>query len=149
MRALNFLTDPAFNEFELTASHNTKTAAFNISVLCHLLNTPFLPDLSDHILMLEDLSETAASIDGALCAITHDANVRRVAGIKLGRCPIDNSGGPKDQIGIEAPVPNGEGDAGAQEMVQHWCRIAGIKYLGRADIGHDVDNRVVPFGLKS
>jgi muramoyltetrapeptide carboxypeptidase len=30
--------------------------------------------------------------------------------------------------------------------VQHWCARSGIAYLGRADIGHDADNKVVPFG---
>jgi len=27
-----------------------------------------------------------------------------------------------------------------------WCGRAGIPYLGRADIGHDSANKVVPFG---
>ena len=31
-------------------------------------------------------------------------------------------------------------------IVQEWCARAGIAYGGRADIGHDADNRVVPFG---
>ena len=29
---------------------------------------------------------------------------------------------------------------------QHWCEVSGIPYLGRADIGHDVANKIVPFG---
>ena len=33
-----------------------------------------------------------------------------------------------------------------EEVVEHWCARAGIPYLGRADIGHDIDNKVVPFG---
>jgi len=24
--------------------------------------------------------------------------------------------------------------------------VSGILYLGRADIGHDIDNKIVPFG---
>jgi len=31
-------------------------------------------------------------------------------------------------------------------VVEHWCRRAGIRYLGRADIGHDAGNKIVPFG---
>ncbi len=31
-------------------------------------------------------------------------------------------------------------------MVRHWCAVSGIAYLGRADIGHDIENKVVPFG---
>ena len=33
-----------------------------------------------------------------------------------------------------------------EEIVRYWCAKAGIAYLGRADIGHDVENKVVPFG---
>jgi muramoyltetrapeptide carboxypeptidase len=33
-----------------------------------------------------------------------------------------------------------------EQVVQHWCNVSGIPYLGRADIGHDADNKVVPFG---
>jgi hypothetical protein len=31
-------------------------------------------------------------------------------------------------------------------VVRHWCDVSGIPYLGRADIGHDIDNKIVPFG---
>jgi muramoyltetrapeptide carboxypeptidase len=30
-------------------------------------------------------------------------------------------------------------------VVKDWCRRAGVAYLGRADIGHDADNKVAPF----
>ena len=32
------------------------------------------------------------------------------------------------------------------EIARHWCAVAGLAYLGRADIGHDPANKVVPFG---
>ena len=32
------------------------------------------------------------------------------------------------------------------EIVQHWTSVSGIPYLGRADIGHDAANKIVPFG---
>jgi muramoyltetrapeptide carboxypeptidase len=31
-------------------------------------------------------------------------------------------------------------------IVEEWCRRSGIPFGGRADIGHDAGNRVVPFG---
>jgi muramoyltetrapeptide carboxypeptidase len=31
-------------------------------------------------------------------------------------------------------------------IVEEWCRRSGILFGGRADIGHDAGNRVVPFG---
>jgi hypothetical protein len=30
--------------------------------------------------------------------------------------------------------------------VQDWCARTGIAYLGRADIGHDAHNKIVPYG---
>jgi muramoyltetrapeptide carboxypeptidase LdcA involved in peptidoglycan recycling len=33
-----------------------------------------------------------------------------------------------------------------EEVARYWCRRSGIPWLGRADIGHDADNKVVPFG---
>jgi muramoyltetrapeptide carboxypeptidase len=31
-------------------------------------------------------------------------------------------------------------------VVRYWCEASGVRYLGTADIGHDIDNKVVPFG---
>ena len=33
-----------------------------------------------------------------------------------------------------------------QQVIERWCREMGVPFLGRADIGHDADNKVVPFG---
>ena len=35
----------------------------------------------------------------------------------------------------------------AEEIARDWCARTGIAWLGRADIGHDAANKVVPFGL--
>jgi muramoyltetrapeptide carboxypeptidase len=73
------------------------------------------------------------AIDRALFHVTSNAALRKVAGIRLGRC---------------SAIPPNEPEFGCneEEVVQYWCRIAGIPYLGRADIGHDIDNKIVPFG---
>ena len=108
-------------------------AAFNITVFSQLLGTPLEPDLAGHVLMLEDVSEHMYRTDRALFHITGNAGVRRVAGIRLGRC---------------TEVPDNDPDFGAseEEVFRYWCDRSGIPYLGRADIGHDADNKVVPFG---
>ncbi len=132
-RALTFLVDGSPDALEPTVSPTSKTAAFNLTVLSHLLGTPLQPNLADHILMLEDVSEYMYRIDRAMFHITSNPEIRKVAGIMLGRC---------------SAVPPNEPDFGQSEVdvVQHWCRISGIPYFGRADIGHDIDNKVVPFG---
>jgi muramoyltetrapeptide carboxypeptidase len=36
-----------------------------------------------------------------------------------------------------------------EEVARYWCRRSGIPWLGRADIGHDADNKIVPFGTSA
>jgi muramoyltetrapeptide carboxypeptidase len=132
MRALAWLTgrDPAALEPNLGEA---PTAAFNVTVFSQLLGTPLEPDLDGHVLMLEDVSEHMYRTDRSLFHITSNARVRAVAGIRLGRC---------------TEVPDNDPDFGAseEEVFRYWCERAHIPYLGRADIGHDADNKVVPFG---
>ena len=132
-RALAYLVEGAAESLEASVSSTTKTAAFNISILSQLIGTPFQPSLTGHILMLEEISEHMYRIDRSLFHITSNPDIRSVAGIKLGRC---------DDI----PPNDPEFGQTEEEVTQHWCHVAGINYLGRADIGHDAENRVVPFG---
>ncbi len=132
-RALAWLVDAAPETLEPTVGHARKTAAFNMTILSQLLGTPLQPDLEGHVLMLEEVSEAMYRIDRSLFHITSNAQIRKVAGIKLGRCNR---------------IPSNEPDFGMteEEVARYWCRRSGIPWLGRADIGHDVDNKVVPFG---
>jgi muramoyltetrapeptide carboxypeptidase len=132
-RALAFLVDSAADSLEPAVSPTTKTAAFNMTVLSHLIGTPLEPGLSDHILMLEEVSEHMYRIDRTMFHITSNPAIRNVAGIMLGRC---------------SEIPPNDPDFGQseEEVARHWCGVSGIPYLGRADIGHDIDNKIVPFG---
>jgi muramoyltetrapeptide carboxypeptidase len=132
-RALAYLVerDPASLEPNLTPG--TPAAAFNLTILSRLIGTPFQPDLTGHVLMIEEVSEYMYAIDRNLFHITSNPEVRQVAGIRLGRC---------------SAIPPNTPDFGQseEEVARTWCRRSGIAYLGRADIGHDIDNKVVPFG---
>ena len=110
-----------------------KCVAFNLTVFSQLLGTPLQPDLTDHVLMLEEVSEYMYRIDRSLFHITSNPAVRRVAGIRLGRC---------------SDIPENDPDfvLNEEQVVQHWCAVSGIPGLGRADIGHDAANTVIPFG---
>jgi muramoyltetrapeptide carboxypeptidase len=132
-RALAFLREGAAETLEPTVSETTPVAAFNLTILSHLIGTPFEPDLTGHVLMLEEVSEHMYRIDRALFHLTSSPSIRRVAGIMLGRC---------------SDIPANEPDFGKseEEVARHWCALSGIPYLGRADIGHDIDNKIVPFG---
>lgn len=130
-RALAWLSgrDPA----ALEAGLEQPSAAFNITVFAHMIGTPLQPDLAGHVLILEDVNEHMYRTDRAMFHITSNAEVRRVAGIRLGRCS-------------EVPLNDPDFGETEEEVFRHWCARSGIPYLGRADIGHDADNKVVPFG---
>jgi len=132
-RALAWMIDRAPEALEPTVVGTKKTVAFNITVLSHLLGTSLEPDLDGHVLMLEEVGEAMYRIDRSLFHITSNANVRRVSGIMLGRCSNVTPNEPDFGINEE-------------EIAQYWCRRAGIPWLGRADIGHDSNNKIVPFG---
>ena len=131
-RALAWLTrrDPATLEAGLVAG---PYAAFNLTVLAMLLGTPLEPDLAGHVLLVEEVSEHTYRTDRTMFRITAAPMVKGLAGIRLGRC---------------ADVPDNDPPFGEdeEEVVRYWCARAGIPYLGRADIGHDSANKVVPFG---
>jgi muramoyltetrapeptide carboxypeptidase len=132
-RALAWMVDRAPESLEPTVDGVKKTAAFNMTILSHLLGTPLEPDLGGHVLMLEEVGEAMYRIDRSLFHITSNANIRRVSGIMLGRCSNITPNEPNFGMNEE-------------EIAQYWCRRAGIPWLGRADIGHDADNKIVPFG---
>jgi muramoyltetrapeptide carboxypeptidase len=135
-RVLNFLAgSPAPDDLEASINTGKPLAAFNLTILSHLIGTPFEPDLSGHILLVEDVSEPMYAVDRALFHVTSSPNVRNVAGLKLGR--------------VSEVPPNDPDFAQDEEQVaRHWCAASGIPYLGRADIGHDASNKIVPFGKR-
>jgi muramoyltetrapeptide carboxypeptidase len=132
-RALSYLSTGAADALEPSVASSGRVAAFNLMTFSQLIGTPLQPDLSGHVLMLEEVSEHMYRIDRSLFHVTGNPAVRRVAGIRLGRC---------------SAIPDNDPDFGFTEVeiVQHWCGKAGIPYLGRADIGHDAGNKIVPFG---
>jgi len=133
-RALAWLTERSAEALEPGLGRGTAYAAFNLTVLGLLTGTELEPDLSDHVLLLEDVSEHAYRTDRALFHVTAQPQLRRVAGLRIGRFN---------------DVPDNDPDFGAtsEEIAHYWCDRAGIPFLGHADIGHDVDNKVVPFGV--
>ncbi|HEX9954582.1 MAG TPA: LD-carboxypeptidase [Allosphingosinicella sp.] len=132
-RALSWLVARDPSALDASLSHSLPAAPFNITVLSQLLGTALEPDLAGHVLMLEDVSEYLYRTDRALFHITGQPSIRRVAGIRFGRCTDILENDP-------------DFGADAAEVVRHWCSVSGIPFLGRCDIGHDAANKIVPFG---
>lgn len=107
-------------------------AAFNLTTLAMMAGTALMPDLSGHVVMVEEVAEHLYAVDRLFFHIT--AHLRDIAGLRLGAI---------------SEVPENDRPFGAEpeEIARFWCARAGIAFLGRAQIGHDADNRIVPFGL--
>lgn len=133
-RALSYIFDRDPSALEPTITGTTRTAAFNITILSHLVGMPYEPDLSGHVLMLEEIGEHLYRIDRDLLHITSSPKICNAAGIRLGRLH-------------DVPANDPDFAMSKEDVVKHWCKVAGIPYLGRADIGHDIHNKIVPFGV--
>lgn len=106
--------------------------AFNLTVLSNFLGTEFQPDFAGRELLIEDVGEHLYRTDRSMFHLTSNAAVRKVRRLRLGRV---------------SEVLENEPDFASDEerIVTDWCERAGIPYGGRADIGHDAANKIVPF----
>lgn len=131
-RALDFLV---FGKNDGVESHaaSAPSVAFNITVMAHFIGLPWAPDFTGRVVMLEDLGEYLYRIDRAMQAILASPKMKGAAGVRLGRV---------------SDIPENDRPFGADEVeiARYWCERADIPYLGRADIGHDALNKIVPFG---
>lgn len=135
-RAIGFLTG-ADGEAGVEPSTRApgKYAAYNISVLASLIGTVHAPDLSGVTLLIEDVGEYHYRLDRLMFTLTSNETVRAAAGIRLGRCgpiPVNDVGFGQDE----------------EEIARSWCARSDIAYLGRADVGHDAENKIVVFGAR-
>jgi muramoyltetrapeptide carboxypeptidase len=109
-------------------------AAFNLTTLAMLVGTDLAPDLTGHVVMVEEVAEHHYAIDRLFFHVTQ--HLDGIAGMRLGRV---------------SEVPENDRPFGSDEVtiIRDWCSRSGIPYLGRADIGHDAANKIVPFGLEA
>jgi muramoyltetrapeptide carboxypeptidase len=134
-RALDWLTRRDESALEPGLTPGKRALAFNLTVLSNLLGTAVEPDFSGAELLIEDVAEHEYRIDRAMFHVTGSPAVRRAASIRMGRM---------SEIPENDPVFGSD----AESIVRDWCERAGITFGGRAEIGHDADNRVVPFNLR-
>lgn len=108
------------------------TVAFNLMTLAMLCGTDLMPDLAGHVVLVEEVAEHLYAVDRLFFHITQ--HLQGIAGLRLGRI---------------SDVPENDRPFGMTEeqIAQYWCERGDIAYLGRADIGHDGANAIVPFGV--
>ncbi len=132
--ALAWLVDKDRNALEPSLADGKPAAAFNLAILSAMVGTKWLPDLTDHVLMIEEVSEPLYRIDRMLFQMAHATQLKGIRGVRLGAISDIK---PNNPPFAETP----------EQMIVRWCGEMGVPYLGPAQIGHIEGNRVVPFGV--
>jgi len=104
-------------------------AGGNLTTLCHLVGTPFQPDLDGCIVFFEDIGEAEYRIDRMLTQMKLAGCFKGVTGVALGnfrRCGIKET---IDQIFLET------------------FKEYGIPILAGFTMGHQRSNLTIPFGI--
>ena len=129
-RALDWLLQRSDSALE--SGLDGPALAFNLTVLSNFLGTSHQPDFFGRELLIEDVGEHLYRTDRSMFHVTSNPEVRKVRRLRLGRISdvLEN-------------IPDFASDEEA--IVADWCERSGIAYGGRADIGHDGANKVVPF----
>ncbi len=132
-RALGWLVDKDRKALDPTLD-GRPAAAFNLTILAAMIGTPWLPDLTDHIVYVEEVGEATYRFDRLMFQVANATQLKGIAGIRLGAV---------------TDVPENDGPFGetVEQIMARWCKEMGKPYLGRAEIGHIELNKVVPFGM--
>ena len=100
----------------------------NLTLLCHLLGTPYAPRVDGHVLFLEDTGEALYRIDRMLWHLKLAGWFDKIAGLVLGR--FTDCGGMNAICDLAADL----------------CRGRKIPVLAGFDFGHEAPNLTIPVG---
>jgi muramoyltetrapeptide carboxypeptidase len=106
-------------------------AGGNLTTLCHLLGTPFEPDFSGKILLLEDIGESPYRIDRMLMQMKLAGCFDHISGIVLGTF---KGCGESDLV---------------YQIFDDIFSNARFPILAGFDVGHDEPNLTIPFGINA
>lgn len=107
----------------------------NLSVICSLIGTEFLPNFSDGILFLEDVGEEPYSIDRMLTQLKMANILNRSKGVILGnfrKCVAEE---PERSFTLE-------------EVFEQHFKNSKIPVFYGAQIGHTVNKFTIPLGVR-
>jgi len=108
-----------------------KVCGGNLTILCHLIGTPFAPSYKNRILFLEDRGEAPYRIDRMLVHMKLAGCFRKVAGIILGS--FEECGPIEDIIEIMADI----------------FEDFPIPVLAGFEAGHGKHNLTIPLGIEA
>ena len=117
-------------------SRRRRALAFNLMVLSSLMGTVARARLDGAELLIEEVDEELYRIDRFMFHVSSQPRLRQAA-----------PAAPR--AAARSRPTTGRSGPSWRRSSRHWCERAGVPYGGRADIGHDGANRVVPFPLRN
>jgi muramoyltetrapeptide carboxypeptidase len=108
----------------------------NLSVLTHLLGTPYEPDFRDAILFLEEVGEQTYRVDRMLTQLRQSGALRKIAGVLLGA--------------ITAPTRRRfPSDRSLHEVLGEAFAPLGVPVIRGIEAGHMAHKRTLPLGART
>ena len=104
----------------------------NLTMLCHLLGTPWLPPLDGGILFLEEINEPPYRLDRLLTQLELAGVLGRISGLALGAL----SNGDDDSLGLS--------DSAAERLAG-----LGLPLVAELPFGHGPRNMLLPIGARA
>jgi muramoyltetrapeptide carboxypeptidase len=108
----------------------------NLTVLSHLLGTPYLPDWDGALLFLEDINEDIYRMDRMFTHLALAGVLARVAGVVFGTCS-------------ECEPGSGYGALTLEEVLAEHVSSLGVPAYSGAMIGHLDDQFTLPLGVEA
>ncbi|AWL11066.1 Muramoyltetrapeptide carboxypeptidase [Saliniradius amylolyticus] len=109
------------------------TVGGNLTVLASLVGTPYLPDMTDKILILEDVGESIYRIDRFLSTLHLAGHLDKLAGVVFGHC-------------TDCDPQKGYGGFTLAEVFEHYFKPLNVPTYTGAQFGHIRDNHIIPVG---
>ena len=109
----------------------------NLTVLCHLVGSPYLPDWRGKILFVEDVREDVYSVDRMLMHLKLAGILDQVAGFVFGQCTKCDAGS------------GGYGSLTLEEVLTEHIGSLSVPAYAGAMIGHIPDKFTVPIGINA
>jgi muramoyltetrapeptide carboxypeptidase len=108
-----------------------KVLGGNLSILTHLVGTPYMPDLEGAVLFLEETGEPLYRVDRMITHLALSGVFKRLAGLLIG-----------DFIGCGDPYA-------VQDLLMEHVGPLEIPVMAGFPVGHGRVNRLVPMGLEA
>jgi len=105
----------------------------NLAVLSSLCGTPFAPDFSDGILILEDINEPVYRIDRMLQQLKLAGSLNGCRAIVFGEC-------------VKCSDDAGGGERSFDEILGEVARSLGVPCLAGIPVGHIAEQWTIPLG---